>query len=120
MKLNCQIPDTLDGTLKWSPTHLSCLCLFSSRCFVLHKLPNLKFLDARKVTREEREEALVRGAFMKVVKPQVSCLAHGLLKGFVSPHRYSGRMEAVLPLFRIQERSSMGTLLAKQEVGLCI
>ncbi|XP_045424854.1 leucine-rich melanocyte differentiation-associated protein isoform X2 [Lemur catta] len=42
------------------------------RCFVLHKLPNLKFLDARKVTRQEREEALVRGAFMKVVKPKVS------------------------------------------------
>nr|XP_019601547.1 PREDICTED: leucine-rich repeat-containing protein C10orf11 homolog isoform X2 [Rhinolophus sinicus] len=42
------------------------------RCFVLHKLPNLKFLDARTVTRQEREEALVRGAFMKVVKPKVS------------------------------------------------
>uniref|UniRef100_A0A2K6G2S1 Leucine rich melanocyte differentiation associated n=1 Tax=Propithecus coquereli TaxID=379532 RepID=A0A2K6G2S1_PROCO len=42
------------------------------RCFVLHKLPNLKFLDAQKVTRQEREEALVRGAFMKVVKPKVS------------------------------------------------
>ncbi|TEA37351.1 hypothetical protein DBR06_SOUSAS1910042, partial [Sousa chinensis] len=42
------------------------------RCFVLHKLPNLKFLDARKVTKQEREEALVRGAFMKVVKPKVS------------------------------------------------
>ncbi|XP_074238549.1 leucine-rich melanocyte differentiation-associated protein isoform X4 [Saimiri boliviensis] len=40
------------------------------RCFVLYKLPNLKFLDARKVTRQEREEALVRGAFMKVVKPK--------------------------------------------------
>ncbi|KAL6066090.1 hypothetical protein STEG23_006754, partial [Scotinomys teguina] len=40
-------------------------------CFVLHKLPNLKFLDAKKVTRQEREEALVRGAFMKVVKPKV-------------------------------------------------
>ncbi|XP_010850682.1 PREDICTED: leucine-rich repeat-containing protein C10orf11 homolog isoform X2 [Bison bison bison] len=40
------------------------------RCFVLHKLPNLKFLDARKVTKQEREEALVRGAFMKVVKPK--------------------------------------------------
>lgn len=45
----------------------------SPRCFVLHKLPNLKFLDAQKVTRQEREEALVRGAFMKVVKPKVSC-----------------------------------------------
>ncbi|KAL1780680.1 leucine-rich melanocyte differentiation-associated isoform X1 [Sigmodon hispidus] len=40
------------------------------RYFVLHKLPNLKFLDAKKVTRQEREEALVRGAFMKVVKPE--------------------------------------------------
>ncbi|XP_006519741.1 leucine-rich melanocyte differentiation-associated protein isoform X4 [Mus musculus] len=40
------------------------------RCFVLHKLPKLKFLDAQKVTRQEREEALVRGAFMKVVKPK--------------------------------------------------
>nr|XP_023402875.1 leucine-rich melanocyte differentiation-associated protein isoform X1 [Loxodonta africana]XP_023402876.1 leucine-rich melanocyte differentiation-associated protein isoform X1 [Loxodonta africana]XP_023402877.1 leucine-rich melanocyte differentiation-associated protein isoform X1 [Loxodonta africana]XP_023402878.1 leucine-rich melanocyte differentiation-associated protein isoform X1 [Loxodonta africana]XP_023402879.1 leucine-rich melanocyte differentiation-associated protein isoform X1 [Loxod len=42
------------------------------RYFVLHKLPNLKFLDAQKVTKQEREEALVRGAFMKVVKPKVS------------------------------------------------
>ncbi|XP_048195066.1 leucine-rich melanocyte differentiation-associated protein isoform X2 [Perognathus longimembris pacificus] len=42
------------------------------RCFVLYKLPNLKFLDAQKVTRQEREEALLRGAFMKVVKPKVS------------------------------------------------
>ncbi|NXK89666.1 LRMDA protein, partial [Formicarius rufipectus] len=40
------------------------------RYFVLHKLRNLKFLDTRKVTRREREEALVRGAFMKVVKPK--------------------------------------------------
>ncbi|XP_064924630.1 leucine-rich melanocyte differentiation-associated protein isoform X2 [Columba livia] len=40
------------------------------RYFVLHKLTNLKFLDTRKVTRREREEALVRGAFMKVVKPK--------------------------------------------------
>ncbi|NXD79052.1 LRMDA protein, partial [Halcyon senegalensis] len=40
------------------------------RYFVLHKLSNLKFLDTRKVTRREREEALVRGAFMKVVKPK--------------------------------------------------
>ncbi|XP_019411275.1 PREDICTED: leucine-rich repeat-containing protein C10orf11 homolog isoform X3 [Crocodylus porosus] len=39
------------------------------RYFVLHKLTNLKFLDTRKVTRSEREEALVRGAFMKVIKP---------------------------------------------------
>ncbi|XP_053548862.1 leucine-rich melanocyte differentiation-associated protein [Bombina bombina] len=40
------------------------------RYFVLNKLPKLKFLDARKVTRKEREEAVARGAFMKVVKPK--------------------------------------------------
>ncbi|XP_015420853.1 PREDICTED: leucine-rich repeat-containing protein C10orf11 homolog [Myotis davidii] len=68
------------------------------RCFVLHKLPNLKFLDARKVTREEREEALVRGAFMKVVKPKVSCLGHDLLEGFVShlTGSFLGFMEMML------------------------
>ncbi|KAM8924423.1 leucine-rich melanocyte differentiation-associated protein [Pelodytes ibericus] len=40
------------------------------RYFVLNKLPNLKFLDASKVTRKEREVAISRGAFMKVVKPK--------------------------------------------------
>lgn len=49
---------------------LTVCILLSVRYFVLHKLTNLKFLDARKVTRREREEALVRGAFMKVVKPK--------------------------------------------------
>nr|XP_034993187.1 leucine-rich melanocyte differentiation-associated protein isoform X3 [Zootoca vivipara] len=39
------------------------------RYFVLHKLTNLKFLDSRKVGRSEREEAILRGSFMKVVKP---------------------------------------------------
>ncbi|XP_061692937.1 leucine-rich melanocyte differentiation-associated protein isoform X3 [Syngnathoides biaculeatus] len=39
------------------------------RYFVLHKLPQLKFLDTRKVTRKEVMEAQARGAFMKVVKP---------------------------------------------------
>uniref|UniRef100_A0A8D0AZ30 Leucine rich melanocyte differentiation associated n=1 Tax=Salvator merianae TaxID=96440 RepID=A0A8D0AZ30_SALMN len=39
------------------------------RYFVLHKLTNLKFLDSRKVSNSEREEAVLRGAFMKVVKP---------------------------------------------------
>uniref|UniRef100_A0A452U9K0 Leucine-rich melanocyte differentiation-associated protein n=1 Tax=Ursus maritimus TaxID=29073 RepID=A0A452U9K0_URSMA len=48
------------------------------RCFVLHKLPNLKFLDARKVTRQEREEALLRGSFMKVVKPKIKASEEGL------------------------------------------
>lgn len=40
------------------------------RYFVLHKLPQLKFLDSRKVTRKEVMEARARGAFMKVVKPK--------------------------------------------------
>ncbi|XP_054839933.1 leucine-rich melanocyte differentiation-associated protein [Eublepharis macularius] len=39
------------------------------RYFVLHKLSNLKFLDSRKVSPSEREEAALRGAFMKVMKP---------------------------------------------------
>ncbi|XP_030059093.1 leucine-rich melanocyte differentiation-associated protein [Microcaecilia unicolor] len=42
------------------------------RHFVLYKLPNLKFLDTRKVTRKEHKEAMERGAFMKVVKPSDS------------------------------------------------
>uniref|UniRef100_A0A8C6PYZ1 Leucine rich melanocyte differentiation associated n=1 Tax=Nothobranchius furzeri TaxID=105023 RepID=A0A8C6PYZ1_NOTFU len=40
------------------------------RYFVLYKLPNLKFLDSRKVTKNEVIEAGARGAFMKVVKPK--------------------------------------------------
>ncbi|XP_011482719.1 leucine-rich melanocyte differentiation-associated protein [Oryzias latipes] len=40
------------------------------RYFVLHKLPQLKFLDTRKVTKTELMEARARGAFMKVVKPK--------------------------------------------------
>uniref|UniRef100_A0A668SZT6 Leucine-rich melanocyte differentiation-associated protein n=1 Tax=Oreochromis aureus TaxID=47969 RepID=A0A668SZT6_OREAU len=40
------------------------------RYFVLYKLPQLKFLDTRKVTKREVMEAQERGAFMKVVKPK--------------------------------------------------
>lgn len=40
------------------------------RYFVLHKLPQLKFLDTRKVTWRESAEARARGEFMKVVKPK--------------------------------------------------
>ncbi|XP_068996022.1 leucine-rich melanocyte differentiation-associated protein [Embiotoca jacksoni] len=40
------------------------------RYFVLYKLPQLKFLDTRKVTKKEVMEAQARGAFMKVVKPK--------------------------------------------------
>lgn len=44
--------------------------LFFHRYFVLHKLPHLKFLDTRKVTKKEVIEANARGAFMKIVKPK--------------------------------------------------
>ncbi|XP_062851200.1 leucine-rich melanocyte differentiation-associated protein [Trichomycterus rosablanca] len=40
------------------------------RYFVLHKLKKLKFLDSRRVTQLEQQEAEARGAFMKVVKPK--------------------------------------------------
>ncbi|CAM5167417.1 unnamed protein product, partial [Natator depressus] len=57
------------------------------RYFVLHKLTNLKFLDTRKVTKWEREEALLRGAFMKVVKP-VDAKASSSDTASVSPERH--------------------------------
>jgi hypothetical protein len=41
----------------------------SIRYFVLHKLPNLKFLDSKPVSKREREEGLRRGAFLKVIAP---------------------------------------------------
>ncbi|XP_055018583.1 leucine-rich melanocyte differentiation-associated protein [Boleophthalmus pectinirostris] len=40
------------------------------RYFVLHKLPQLKFLDTRKVSKLEALEARARGEYMKVVKPK--------------------------------------------------
>lgn len=39
------------------------------RFFVLHNLPNLKYLDSKEVTVEERCEAQKRGKFFKVVRP---------------------------------------------------
>lgn len=39
------------------------------RYFVLHKLPNLKFLDSKPVSKKERQEGLRRGAFLKVIAP---------------------------------------------------
>lgn len=54
----------------------SFLLLLLYRYFVLYKLPKLKFLDSKKVTKKELMEAQARGAFMKVVKPKlegVSC-----------------------------------------------
>ncbi|XP_019903154.1 leucine-rich melanocyte differentiation-associated protein isoform X2 [Esox lucius] len=49
------------------------------RYFVLHKLPTLKFLDTRKVLKAEQQEAVARGAFMKVVKPKSPDMAQQLV-----------------------------------------
>ena len=38
---------------------------------MLHKLPNLKFLDSRTVKEDERKEAERVGAFMKIVSPSL-------------------------------------------------
>lgn len=56
--------------------------MFVYRYFVLHKLPHLKFLDTRKVSRKEVNEARARGAFMKVVKPKTDAVSPALLQGF--------------------------------------
>ncbi|XP_047458669.1 leucine-rich melanocyte differentiation-associated protein isoform X1 [Mugil cephalus] len=56
------------------------------RYFVLYKLPLLKFLDTRKVTRKEVMEAQARGAFMKVVKPKSE-----------APHNETGSEGQALP-----------------------
>lgn len=65
----------LRGDLSWQQYSraellLFFFCFFPHRYFVLHKLPRLKFLDTRKVTKKEVMEASARGAFMKVVKPK--------------------------------------------------
>ena len=63
---------------------ISVYCVLS-RLYVLHRLPNLKFLDSTEVSEEEQKEAKRVGQFMKVVKPsdsqvKVACSA-GLLIG---------------------------------------
>ena len=49
----------------------SVYCVYS-RLYVLHRLPNLKFLDSTEVSEEEQKEAKRVGQFMKVVKPSDS------------------------------------------------
>ncbi|ELU12247.1 hypothetical protein CAPTEDRAFT_174488 [Capitella teleta] len=39
------------------------------RLYVLHRLPNLKFLDASPITLSERREAKQKGEFLKVLRP---------------------------------------------------
>lgn len=56
--------------LYWNASWQKDVLFFCRRYFVLHKLPNLRFLDTRRVTKREQTEAQARGAFMKVVKPK--------------------------------------------------
>ena len=58
--------------------HFSCMltfiyeiiiCTNSSRCYVIYHLPHLKFLDSSLVTKNEKEEAALRGKFFKIIKP---------------------------------------------------
>lgn len=39
------------------------------RHYVLYRLPNLKFLDSTKIKSEEKREAIQRGLFLKVIRP---------------------------------------------------
>ncbi|KAJ8733367.1 hypothetical protein PYW08_001665 [Mythimna loreyi] len=41
------------------------------RYFVIHMLPNLRFLDSRRVSSAERKEAAIRGEFMRVRRPPI-------------------------------------------------
>lgn len=42
---------------------------FYFRYFVLHYLPELRFLDSRPVTNEELDTALTKGEFTKIIRP---------------------------------------------------
>ena len=52
-------------------TILSCTDV-AFRCYVLYRMPKLKFLDSTAVRPQERIEALRRGPFLKVVRPKMS------------------------------------------------
>ena len=45
------------------------ICILFCRYYVIHRLPQLNFLDSRPVTSAERTEAKRVGAFMQVVRP---------------------------------------------------
>ncbi|XP_023574688.1 leucine-rich melanocyte differentiation-associated protein isoform X2 [Octodon degus] len=85
------------------------------RCFVLHKLPQLKFLDAQKVTREEREEALLRGAFMKVVKPKPSIVDADASQ----EHRYTPLPSASRELTSHRDLNVLGLTIRRKLPVLC-
>lgn len=39
------------------------------RCYVIYCLPHLKFLDSSPVTKDEKEEAIIRGQYFRIAKP---------------------------------------------------
>lgn len=59
----------------WLARHESSfISALSFRYYVLHRLPNLKFLDSRPVQKAEKREAQRVGAYMKIVAPSVTDL----------------------------------------------
>jgi hypothetical protein len=78
----------------------------SIRYFVLHKLPNLKFLDSKPVSKREREEGLRRGAFLKVIAPgQENTVSYET--GFASVGISTGGIPKVLTTFVVSIFSPM-------------
>lgn len=50
--------------------HVINLC--RRRYFVIYKVPTLQFLDSRRITHQERSEALKRGEFTRVRRPEAA------------------------------------------------
>lgn len=68
------------------------------RYFVLYNLPQLQFLDSRKVKPDERQEALRRGQYCKVAKPAVATNNEATLGGFATRRNEDRHNYAPLPL----------------------
>ena len=68
------IYDDVSSTI-WPVQHEFSL-IFDSffRYYVLHRLPNLTFLDSRPVKKAEKTEAQRVGAYMKIVAPSLTDL----------------------------------------------
>ncbi|XP_026737437.1 leucine-rich melanocyte differentiation-associated protein-like isoform X2 [Trichoplusia ni] len=57
------------------------------RYFVIHMLPNLRFLDSRRISSEERKEATIRGEFMRVRRPPTDVCDASPVQAKVTPGR---------------------------------
>lgn len=57
-----------------SPTPASEQQYHRFRCFVLHYLPNLRYLDSTPVTKAEREEGKHHGRHYRIARPKISNL----------------------------------------------